>query len=251
MPDKLIAFLKQAGYALLVLVGLLVVFMMLGQVTLKFVDDAVTATLVLNAIIVLSVFVARLRRRSWFTYAPVPVPIGQRPKFWLWVAFGTLLAFLAGQSASVLLYGLLGSENYDSYTQTGQNASILMLLTLTLVLAPLGEEALLRGLLFPLLRKRIPLLVSVLLTTALFMLIHGNMVQAVVVLPLGVLQALVYERTRRLLPVVLMHLVFNVAALLVPAGLIAAIATPVVVTTMIAACAVHSLLTPRAVPVAP
>lgn len=119
-----------------------------------------------------------------------------------------------------------GSAGFDASNQTRHAAGALATLLLTLVAAPAGEEALFRGLIYPLLRKRVNILASTLVTAVVFGLLHGNAVQFASPLPLAVLLALVYERTRVLWPCVLLHLGFNLAAALVPAQALGGLANP-------------------------
>ncbi|MFB8764434.1 CPBP family intramembrane glutamic endopeptidase [Nocardiopsis alba] len=150
------------------------------------------------------------------------------PRFWVFVVVGLVLCFFGGQTLAVWLYAEHGSPVFDS-SQAAQGAAPVALLLFALVVAaPAGEEALMRGLVYPLLRRRWPVLASALVSSAIFAVLHGNLVQIAVTLPLGVLLAFVYEHVDRLWPVVLAHASFNLASALVPVALIEAMAMPVV-----------------------
>src|SRR5699024_12270471 len=109
---------------------------------------------------------------------------------------------------------------------TRRSSDLALVLPLSLVIAPIGEEALLRGLIYPVLRKRVSVLVAVLISATTFALMHGNIVQIAATLPLAVLLALVYERTRSLWPCVLAHVGFNLAATLIPVRVLLIWANP-------------------------
>ncbi len=98
-----------------------------------------------------------------------------------------------------------------------------------LFLAPAGEEALIRGIAYPVLRRQWPPLASAFVTATLFAVLHGNLVQIVLTVPVGILLAYVYEASQRLWPGVLAHFLFNAAASFVPSRLVDGIAHPAMV----------------------
>lgn len=238
---------KQAGYAAVLIVGLLGLQLILAQLVLHLIPEAIKATIALDAVLVLAILIFRRRAPQYFSnfwgqskdQRMIP-SIG-----WLVVA-GFVFAFIAGQTLSSWLYSMTGSANYDDYTATQHNANILLVLALTVVVAPIAEETLLRGFLYPLMRRKLGVLPSVLLTTAVFMLLHGNLVQAAVVFPLGILLALVYEHTRSLALVVLLHVGFNVCSVFTPATLIGVLSAPILIACWCAAFAASAWwLAPR------
>lgn len=169
--------------------------------------------------------------RRWQRGTSAPGPLSARaqdPGFWGLVLFGMVLCFFGGQSLALWLHDRYGSSGFDS-VQGAQNAvPVLLLLFAMVVAAPAGEEALMRGLVYPLLRRRWPVVVSALVSSLVFAVLHGNLVQIAVALPLGVLLAFVYEHVNRLWPVVVLHALFNLASALVPMSLIEVLATPAV-----------------------
>ncbi len=178
------------------------------------------------------------RRWSFGAWSSRPVSAQAREtQFWAFALFGLVMCFLGGQSLAVWLYVEYGSPVFDS-AQSAQNAVPVALLLFALVVAaPAGEEALMRGLVYPLLRRRWPVLVSALVSSAVFAALHGNLVQLAVALPLGMLSAFVYEHVGRLWPVIVLHALFNLASVLVPVYLVEAMATPAVFSTALAGAA--------------
>ncbi|WP_424863009.1 lysostaphin resistance A-like protein [Streptomyces sp. MMS24-I29] len=199
----------------------------LGIVVVTAVGEPVLGTAVLGVAVTAVVGAVRLLRPRWLTYEPGPLPRPGTPRF-MWLTLSALaLAFLAGQAAALWLYSVAGSNGFDQSQEAREAAGPGTVLLLTLVVAPVAEEMLFRGLLYPLLRRRAGVIASVLVTAAAFSVLHGNAVQAASALPLAVLLALVYERTRALWPCVLVHLGFNLAATAVPAPALAGFANPV------------------------
>lgn len=78
-----------------------------------------------------------------------------------------------------------------------------------ILLAPLGEELLFRGLLFPALRRTLPVWPAALLSGLLFAVIHVEWIAIVVIFPVGVLFALAYQARRTLLVPIAAHATFN------------------------------------------
>lgn len=146
--------------------------------------------------------------------------LGRGSGFWALVLVALLFCWLVGQATSVWLYSLLGSPNFDEHASTKAGAPVLVMLLVVLVLAPMGEEMLMRGLVYSRLRRHVPPLAAAVLTTGVFSLLHLNLVQIAVTLPLGLLLAAVYEQTGRLAPVILIHVVFNLFSVIVPPTLV-------------------------------
>jgi uncharacterized protein len=215
------------SWCILVPLGVVIGYLAVGLIVVSAVGEPIFGTAVLSGIVILLVGAARLLRPGWFDHKPAARPLSETPRFSRTVLGCLALAFLAGQSLALWLYSLGGSAGFDQSVQVRQDAGAVAALILTLVAAPLGEEMLFRGLLYPLLRRRVSIIASVLVTTAVFGLMHGNVVQFASALPLAVLLALVYERTRLLWPCVLMHLAFNLMATFVPPMLVAPLANPV------------------------
>ncbi|MBK3582662.1 CPBP family intramembrane metalloprotease [Streptomyces sp. MBT57] len=214
------------GWCAVVPLAVVAVYLGPGTLAVLLIGEPVVATSVLGMLVVVLVGSVRVRRPRWLAHAPAPRPRSEIPRFG-WTVLGcAALAFLAGQSLALWILVAAGSDGFDASAQTRRAAGALATLLLTLVAAPAGEEALFRGLIYPLLRRRVNILASTLVTAVVFGLLHGNAVQFASTLPLAVLLALVYERTRTLWPCVLLHLGFNLAAALVPAEALRALANP-------------------------
>lgn len=145
------------------------------------------------------------------------------------------LTVVTGQTAAQMVYRVVGSRGWQEHVAAQSQAPLALTLVFTLLVAPVTEELMLRGLMFPLLRREVSLTTSVVLTTLVFAVLHGNLVQGLAVVPLGVVLALMREMTGRLWPEILAHVGFNLAALVIPATAIAAMsAHPFVVVVLVA-----------------
>lgn len=207
------------------------VYIGLGLAAARLVADPITATVVLGTAVALVVGLLRWRRPAWFAYESIPVPPGARSgavRFWSWVAGAGLLAFLAGQAMGLWLYLVFGSPGFEAQTVSRHFAGA-MAIVLSLLVSPFSEEALFRGVLYPLLRRRAAVVVAAPVQASAFAVLHANIVQIASVLPLAVLLAIVYERTRCLVSVVLVHIGFNLAAALVPPAWLGFLAHPLAI----------------------
>lgn len=225
------ALMHDAGYSAAIVIAAVGAYLVLSAVVLGVIDDPIIATLAVDGLVIATVLGLRALRPQWLSYTPPAQPSG----FWPWALPAFCLAFLAGQSAALGLYELVGSAGFDAAADTREASNPILVLTLTLVAAPVCEEAMMRGLLYPLLRRRVSVLVSALISATVFAAMHANMVQAAATIPMALLLAMVYERTRTLWPVMVLHAVFNLAAMLVPLAVIAALSTPVMTVLLLAA----------------
>lgn len=136
------------------------------------------------------------------------------------VLSGLVVIWLFGQTLAQTLYQALGSENFQSHQQNMAKYPVLLVLLATTIFSPLGEEALMRGMVYPLYRRSFGVLNAAITTSVVFALMHGNLVQAALAVPLGVFLALVYEITQKVSVVVLLHMLFNLASVLTPSSLV-------------------------------
>lgn len=152
-------------------------------------------------------------------------------------------AFLSGQALAMWGYAIFGSEKYDAITKVQDSTSVWLLLILGLIVAPLGEEALMRGLIYDRLRSHWSIWYAAIMSTAAFALLHGNLVQILAVIPLGMSLAFIYEAwNRSLIPAVLSHTLFNLLAMLIPVKTIASFTSSPISMTFITALWVGMLI---------
>lgn len=93
--------------------------------------------------------------------------------------------------------------------QEGRPLVLTMTMLLACVIGPVAEELLFRGVLYAAVRKRTSWVVAMLVSGALFALIHTNPLGFVPIMGLGCLLAYLYERTGSLAGPLLVHIVHN------------------------------------------
>ncbi|MFJ2662538.1 CPBP family intramembrane glutamic endopeptidase [Arthrobacter koreensis] len=166
-----------------------------------------------------------LRSRAGSGSKGVPVRTVPGRRFWALAGSALVMCWLVGQAGALWVYSYTGSPGFESHSQVKQAAPVLLTLLLVLVLAPMGEEMLMRGLAYARLRRHLPPVAAALLTAGVFSLLHQNLVQILATLPLGMLLAAVYERTGRLTPVIGMHIVFNLLSVALPVNAVSSLAS--------------------------
>ena len=209
-------------------IGVALAFYVLGTLagTLVF-EDAVAGAAV-GAIFAFVVFLLLRAQRTGTPLAQETVLL--RPwSFVLSCLVALAVAWLLGQTASAWFHTEFGDTAYDAVAGQRAESPVWLLVLTVLVLAPLGEEALLRGTVYPLLREKWPPLAAAFVTAAVFSLLHGNPVQVLLTLPLGLVLAMAYEISQRLWVVVLMHSTFNVASSFIPRDVVEHLAQPAMV----------------------
>ena len=122
------------------------------------------------------------------------------------VGFLCLLLWLAvSETAGVFYrYGLATLLHVDNF---------LFYVVCSVIFAPLGEEFLFRGVLFRLFRNRYSFAVGTFVSTVLFAVSHGAVLQIYVGVVLGLCLCVLYEATGRLFLCVLFHACYNLLSM--------------------------------------
>lgn len=90
------------------------------------------------------------------------------------------------------------------------------IIALSIFVAPIGEEALMRGFIYPIMRQRFSAPVTIAFSTLAFAFMHGNIVQIVLTIPLGIACCYVYEHTHSLMKCIGVHMLFNALTVVLP-----------------------------------
>ena len=83
------------------------------------------------------------------------------------------------------------------------------------ILVPIAEELLFRGVLYSWLRQRLSILPCTLISAALFALAHGNRQMVIQIFIVGIVLALIYEKSRSIIVSGLVHMTVNTFSLAV------------------------------------
>lgn len=111
-----------------------------------------------------------------------------------------------------VVYGdtLLTDSFRELQTTLYSPENIVLMFVFSLVLSPLAEEFIMRGIMLPVLRNYFGFTISVVLTSVFFGAMHGTMLHFIMATALGFVLSMVYATTDSILLTVLFHFVFNV-----------------------------------------
>lgn len=128
-----------------------------------------------------------------------------------------IIVTVVNLNATLIALWVKQTLNYQSPAQQlTETTPAVAIAIMSLIIAPIGEEALMRGFLYPLLRTRFSAASTITITTLLFALLHGNLIQIILTIPLGIALGYLYERTQNLTACISAHTLFNAIALVLP-----------------------------------
>lgn len=158
--------------------------------------------------------------------------IPRRRSLVLW-AGGLVAVWAAGQALALWLFDVwpTAAANYESHVEQLTATPQTLTLLATIVMAPIAEELLMRGIVYRELRRtlRLSVPVAAVLSSAVFAILHGNLIQAGAVFMLGVFLAFAYEYTHSIIVAIVLHAMFNLLSTFVPAAAIVPLANPAVI----------------------
>ena len=106
-------------------------------------------------------------------------------------------------------------ENYNEMMETALGGSQMLALVAAVILAPVNEECIMRGLILKNLQRFFTTPVVVIIQAVLFGIFHANWVQGLYVLPVGAALGYVADKTRSVMPSIFMHLFSNMLSFVV------------------------------------
>ena len=136
----------------------------------------------------------------------------------LLIPAGYLLQFFITHLMRVLSANfpeLMKNYNASAGSLINGEVSILIIITVTLI-SPSAEEIIFRGLTQKYAEKAIGALPAIFLQAALFGVYHMNLIQGVAAFFFGILFGFMAKKSQSLVPSIILHAVFNLAAYLIP-----------------------------------
>lgn len=134
------------------------------------------------------------------------------------------IAIIAGVTSCIVFNFLIEVINLKAYSPMyrkvinamGSDVLIIQIIG-AIIIAPIIEEIVFRGIFYYKLRQAIPTVLAILISAVVFGIAHFNIVQGVYAALLGVVFALIYEKTGELWTAVLAHMAANTFAFFGPA----------------------------------
>ena len=105
-------------------------------------------------------------------------------------------------------------ETFNESANTIYNGNIFVQIIATSVCAPLVEELLFRGVLYKRMRTRLKVVPSMLISSAIFGIIHGNLVQFIYAFLIGMILSFVYEKFKNIWAPIILHAGANLLSVL-------------------------------------
>ncbi len=153
----------------------------------------------------------------WYYFGCKKPKLKESAKHVSWKA--VVIATIGGIVMLLMSNGLVGIETYlmpeyvENFVESMEMMDIgfnVLATIATVVLAPIGEEILCRGLILYYAKKALPKFwMANILQAFLFGVIHGNLIQGIYAFADGLLMGWLAERYKSLLPCMLMHFVVN------------------------------------------
>lgn len=106
-------------------------------------------------------------------------------------------------------------DTFELIMGSALSGSLVISFLTMVILAPIAEECLMRGIIFQMLSKRFAAVPAVILSAFFFSLYHLNIMQAIYVLPLGLLLGYTAYKCKSVLPCILIHMVNNLMPFLI------------------------------------
>lgn len=104
-------------------------------------------------------------------------------------------------------------EKYNTLMETALGGSGLLAFVAAVILAPINEECIFRGLILRNLKKYFSIPVVIILQAVMFGIFHMNWVQGLYVLPIGAALGYVGVKSRSVWPCIYMHFVYNLMSI--------------------------------------
>lgn len=106
-------------------------------------------------------------------------------------------------------------KNYTEMMESALGGSEILALFAAVILAPINEECIMRGLILKNLQRFFSTPVVIIIQAVMFGLFHGNWVQGLYVLPVGAALGYVAVKSKSVLPCMVMHLFYNLLSFVV------------------------------------
>lgn len=119
----------------------------------------------------------------------------------------TIAIYLGASTIALLVKNALNAPS--PIQNVTDEVPLAAIAALSILVVPIGEEALMRGFVYPIMRQQFSAPVTIALSACLFALLHGNIVQIILTLPLGIACGYMYEQTHSLTQCIGIHTLFN------------------------------------------
>lgn len=136
------------------------------------------------------------------------------------VKYVPIIAILGIGMVAVITFvmGMLPEEMLEAYAEESQvlTGSTLTVVLSNMIIAPIVEEMIFRGLILSRLKRAVPIVWAVLISSLIFGLAHGQIVWMVYAFVLGLVLSIVAIQTESVAAAIVLHMVFNISGTVIP-----------------------------------
>ena len=183
--------------------------MLLGFDPMAYTIELSIASAVLSTAVYIVIFVCR--KKNFF--AEVEIRSIKPIYFALMPIFGGAMNFLMAVILSFISFPEAWVAEYDSVVSTIVGGDTVTTVLFIVLIAPVFEEILFRGLIHTRLRRAIPMFGAMIASSWIFGATHGVMIQLIYASLLGLLLAWIFEKSGSLIASILFHVGFNLCGL--------------------------------------
>ena len=157
---------------------------------------------------------ARLIRRHGYSFAAIGWHCNFPRIWWLWsCVIGAVFGFVYFFSIRWILGGLPPGWKYTGYVGEPVGYWVVILIFYLAIIPSVLEELFFRGISFSVFKKRFGPLVGAILSSLVFVIWHPNFLDTPIlgsfILLFGLIQCSIYEKSRSLIPLLVIHLLVN------------------------------------------
>ena len=182
------------------------------QLTEQLLNDTMMLTFLTGAITLLIYWISFAIRKKKFL-KEVEIKAISVKEIWAIVVAGLSLNVIISVVLSVIPWPQEWLEAYVTSAGTIDN-SVLAWVT-TVIMAPILEEILFRGLIYTRLKKGMPALVAALVASLVFGIMHGTIIWALYAFVIGMVMTWIFERYQSLTANILFHMAFNTMGMII------------------------------------
>lgn len=131
------------------------------------------------------------------------------------IIISLIIAAIGAYSLDILVANVVAvlspsaADNFNSLMNSAFGGNAIVSFITVVILAPIGEEALFRGIIFNMFSKHWSEKVAIVATAVFFGLFHMNLMQAIYALPIGLLLGYTAYKFKTVIPCILIHMVNN------------------------------------------
>ncbi|MGK0467840.1 lysostaphin resistance A-like protein [Clostridium sp.] len=124
------------------------------------------------------------------------------------IALSSLGLSLFSSSLVNILINIFPSYNEASAAIESNMSSVLGVISVVLII-PILEEVLFRGLIYNELKTHLNIVIAIILQSLIFAIAHGNMLQGIYAFIMGAVVAIIYDKTGSIFAPILFHVMYN------------------------------------------